>query len=119
MVAVVRSVGTVENMEYEVGIRMSQLLDCQVALKRIIKSINPRGMVGWTESFSKLALELFIAISQDVGIFVMFPRMEQGRDVQIVAIISILGQVHYEFGLEINLIMTVLQGSSSESENTK
>ena len=51
----------------------------------------------------------YISVSRDIFVFVRFPSVEQVSNVQVVSIISILGQIHDKVTLEINLFMAILQ----------
>ena len=55
-----------------------------------------------------------ISVSRDICIFVSFPSMEQVPNVQVVSVVSVLGQIHDKFTLEINLCVAILQIFISE-----
>merc|ERR1719350_2143271 len=49
-----------------------------------------------------------ITISENIDIFVMFPRMENLADVQVMTIVGLLGQVHDKVRLEVDFFVLVL-----------
>ena len=57
---------------------------------------------------SHLAGKTLVPVGEDVGVFVVLPRVEDFTDVKIVSVVASGGQIHHERRLEVNFVVTIV-----------
>ena len=87
----------------------TDLFCVHVAFHGVVHSLSPGGVVNGGLDIGELGSVTDISVSRDIFVFVSFPGMEQVADVQVVSVVSVLGQIRHKFTLEINLGVTILQ----------